>query len=266
MLKYFKALWYFVTGRFAAATAALRENQYVMAATYDKAIEKTGSRFTTIRTAVSNLITIETNRKTEIKEIGKEVDLLTKVKQGAQIAMQKRLDALKKEGKTKEQILADVEFLKHQAAYTDASSTLDEKLARMADKEKDLAQRQREIAAYKVELQGIQRKTEALKEEKEEALADVAVAQESQAVNDMLLGMSQDDTDKELAEARKARQRAVARSTVTAELAGNDAKAATNEYLSYAQASSSNKELDNLLNWGDTASEKKDLDPAKLPE
>lgn len=265
MWKYLKALWFMVTGRFKAAAEALQENKHVMAASYDNAIAKTGDRFTTVKNAVAELIRVENDRKAEIKNIGTSVTQLNGVKQGAQIAMQKRLDLLKGQGKTKEQILNDPEFIRHKAAFDDASSTLQEKLDRMAEKEADLATRQKQIAQYKAELQRMQRANEALREEKNEALADVAIAQQSEAINAVIAGISTDTTDQDLAAAREARKRAQARATVTAELAGNDARVAESEYLKYASAAKSNTELDGLLNWGDEEG-KKDLDPAKLPE
>lgn len=265
MWKYFKALWYCVTGRFKAAAEALQENKYVMTASYDNAIEKTGERFNTVKNAVAELIRIENERKGEIKNLGESVKSLTGVKTGAQIAMQKRIDLLKGQGKSKDEILNDPEFIRHKAAFDDASSTLQEKLDRMGEKEADLAGRQKQIAQYKAELQRMQRSNAALKEEKQEALADVAIAQQSEAINSVLAGISNDTTDQDLAAAREARKRAQARAQVTAELAGNDARVAEGEYLKYAQSAQSNSELDKLLNWGDEDT-KKDLDPAKLPE
>ncbi|MGD9714854.1 MAG: hypothetical protein AB7V46_22755 [Thermomicrobiales bacterium] len=266
MWKYFKALWYCVTGRFKAAAEALNENKYVMSATYDNAIDKNQQRFETVKGAVAELIRIESDRTTEIKQLGEQVDRLTKVKQGAQAAMQKRIDALKGEGKSKEQILADGEFIRHKGAFDDASSTLQEKLDRMAEKEADLKERQKQIAQFKSELQRMQRANQALKEEKHEALADVAIAQQAEAIDGVLAGISSDSSDKDLQAAREARKRAQARAKVTSELAGNDAKLAENEYLSYATQTASTKELDGLLDWGEDTSDKKELDPAKLPE
>lgn len=265
MFKYFRALWYAVTGRFSKAARALHENEYVMEAVYDQAIKKNENRFETVKNAVAELISIEKDLVSKIKGFGEQVTSLTKIKNGAQIAMQKRIDTLKASNKTKEEILGDVEFIKHKAAFDDASSTLTEKVAQMNDKETDLAGRRRSLATYKAELQKMQRASEALKGEKQEALADVAIAKQSEQINAVLAGITSDSSDKDLADARAARKRAVARSEVVAELAGNDAKAAESEYLQYANAAKSTAELDGLLNWGDEA-EKKDLEPAKLPE
>jgi chromosome segregation ATPase len=188
MFKYIKALWYAVTGRFSKAAAALQENQYVMTATYDAAIKKQEARFKTVKDAVAELVTIEDQRIREIKEIGVKVDKLTRVKTGAQVAMQNRINELRVSGFTKEQIEADADFIKHRAAFADASSTLGESVKRMEDKETDLKERQKQLATYKAELQQMQRNSRNLTEEKQEALADVAIAQQQEAINATLAG------------------------------------------------------------------------------
>lgn len=265
MFKYFKALWYCVTGRFSAAAAALQENKYVMAASYDNAIDKSNQRFETIKNAVAELIVIETQRSNEIVGLGKDIDNLTKIKTGAQIAMQKRLDVLKSQGLSKDQILADTDFVRHNAAFNSTSESLQRKLEAMADKEKDLAERKKGIAQYKAELQKMQRSSEQLREEKQEALADVAISQQIENINSVLGGISTDSGDQDLASAREARKRATARAKVVSELAGNDSRLADNEYAEYAQTATSTSELDKLLNWGDKE-EPKELGHAKLPE
>jgi chromosome segregation ATPase len=265
MFRYLRALWYCITGRFAEARKALQENKYVMTATYDRAIDKSKDRFETVKNAVAELINIEQTRVGEIKDIGSNLERLTKVKTGAQMAMQKRIDELKGQGKSKEEILADPTFIKHKGAYEDASSTLAESQKRYDEKEADLKERRKQIAVYKTELQGMQRSTQALEQEKNEAVADVAIAQQQEAINSTLAGLATDTTDKDLADAREARKRSQARAKITSELAGNDAKHAENEYLAFADQKAANTELDKLLNWGDEKP-KEELAPAKLPE
>lgn len=264
MWKYFKALWLAVTGRFSAAAAALSENKFVMTATYDAAIKKSDDRLKTVTGAVANLLTIEQDRLAQIKDLTVRSNTLTKVKTGAHAAMQKRLDALKAEGKSKEQIVSDAEFVRHKSNYDDANSRLTSVEAEIDEKEEDLKRRQKDIATYKAELQRMQRDTEKLKDEKHEALADVAIAKQAEEINSVLAGISSDTTDNDLKNAREARKHAVSRSKVVSELAGNDARKSEDEYLSLANETQSSKELDGLLNWGEET--KTDLDPAKLPE
>jgi len=265
MMRYFKALWYMITGRFTAAAEALQSNKFVMQATYDKSIEKGADRFITVKNAVAELMSIEQTRLQEIKELQAREEKLERVKTGSLAAMKRTQQELLKSGKSKEQILSDSEFVRHQAAYKDASSKLEEVAARCDEKEADLEERRAQIATYKAELQNMQRQQAALREEKSEAVADVAIAQQMDSINSVLSGISEDNTDKDLAAARAARKKAKAKAAITTELAGNDARLTENEYLDLAAGSEVDAELDGLLNWGEEKADSK-LDDAKLPE
>lgn len=267
MFRYFKALWYMITGRFAAAGEALQANKHVMSATYDASIKKGAERFNTVKNAVAELMAIEQTRLQEIKDLTVKAETKQKIQAGAKVAMQRRINTLRKEGKNKEECQMDAEFIKHSSAYKDASSTLSEVEARIDEKEVDLKERQTQVSKFKAELQGMQRAQRALKEEKSEAVADVAVAQQMEAVNSVLAGISEDSTDKDLMAAREARKKAKARASITAELTGNDAVIAENEYLAEAAGSVADSELDDLLDWGDNDDDKDNsLADAKLTE
>ncbi len=267
MLRYLKALFYMCTGRLEKARKALMENEHVMAATYDAAIAKTQNSFQTTRAAVAEMVSIEQAKMVQLKGLGEKTERLMLVKNGAQIAMQKRIDVLRSQGKSKDDIVKDAEFIKHQAAYNDASSTLAEVESSYTSVEKEVNERRAMLATYKAQLQKMQRADETLKTEKEEALADVAIARQSEAVDAQLAGLSLASIDKDLKDAREARNRAKARASVTSELAGNDAKIAEDEYVKFSSQTATANQLDGLLNWGDEKTEaKEDLQPAKLPE
>jgi hypothetical protein len=266
MFRYFRAMINWVKGWFGAGADSLAENQHVMGATYDAAIKKRDARFGIVKNAVAELLGIEQDRKVQLKELGARIEKLKTVKLGAQTAMQKRIDALKGT-KTKQEMLADPEFIKHKAAYDDASSTLTEVQERFDEKDADLKTKQKKIAEYKAELQGMQRANEALREEKQEAIADVGIAKQDEAINSLLNGIPQDTADADLQKAREARKRVVNRAAVTSEIAGNDAKHAENEYLAMAAQAQSTNELDKLLDFGDGPEKTEDAAaPAKLPE
>jgi DNA-directed RNA polymerase specialized sigma24 family protein len=265
MFRLLRAMVGWVKGWFGSQSDAMNENVHVMSATYDAAIKNREARFKTVRDAVANLIGVEQERTRQVKELGDRIATQTKIKNGAQVAMQKRLDGLKAMGKSKEDVLADGEFIKHKKAFEDASQTLAETKGRFDEKDADLTKTKREIATYKAELQSMQRANEELKSEKHEAVADVGIAKQKEAIAATIAGIPQDTADSDLDKAREARRRVVNRADLTSELAGTDAKKDENEYLNYAAQGEANKELDALLDWGD---EKKTeaLDPAKVPE
>ena len=265
MFRYFRALWLLVTGRFSAAAEALQSNKHVMTATYDRSLDRAAGRFQTVRDAVAKLMSIEQTRLTEIKTLGEKAETLGKVMNGAKVAMQRRINELKAQGKSKEEIQEDGDFLRHSAAYKDAVSSLNLTEEQIATKEADLEERRDMIDKYKIELQSMQRNQQALKEEKQEALADVTIAKEQQAISDVLNGIAADSTDKDLEAAREARKTAKAKAKIGAELSGNEARHAENEYLDLAFGSEADKELDALLDWGDQDTDSPRQD-AQIPE
>jgi hypothetical protein len=149
-----------------SASDSLAENKHVMAATYDNAIAKRSSGSRSVKNAVAELLGIEQDRTGQLKELGERIAKLNTIKTGAQAAMQRRIDALRKEGKSKDEILVDGEFVKHKHAFDDASSTLTEVQARFDEKDADLKSKKKKIAEFKAELQGMQRANERLREEK----------------------------------------------------------------------------------------------------
>ncbi len=266
MWKYFKALMYVVTGRFSAAADALRSNKYVMGATYDKAIDTSADRFNTVKSAVATLMAQEQTRVQEIKTLQAKEKRLGGIKTGSLAAMKRVQQELLNAGKSKEEIVQNGDFVQHQAAYKDASSSLEEVSARCDEKESDLVDRQAQIATYKAELQRMQRQHQNLKEEKSEAIADVEIAKQMASVNDLLTGIAESSVDKDLAATREARKREVAKSKISSELAGNDARHAENEYLQLAAGSEVDAELDGLLNWDGDAEKAAPMGDARLPE
>jgi uncharacterized protein YlxW (UPF0749 family) len=264
MFRYLRALGYMVTGRFSEAWRTLQSNKYVMQATYDKSIEKTKSRRKTVEEGIAELIVIVNERTSEIKQLQGKVDLLTKSKNGAKIAMQKRIDELKSAGKTRAEIEQDGLFQDHERAHKDATGELTKATADLQSKEADRVARQKEVDNYKIELKTMQRTVRSLEDEKRTVVTDVAIAQQRIAANKVLAGAAEDETDKDLEGVREAHKRTMAQLQVSSELTANDANVADNKYLQYAEEAEADKELDDL-NWGDEEANK-DMTPAKLPE
>ena len=267
MFRWIRAIMYKIAGWFGGKTDKLYEDASVQAATYDAAIDTSRQRFETVRNAVAELMRIEQTRVVEIKDLSSREEKLGKVMTGAQAAMQRRLNQLKNEGKNKEDILRDPEFIKHEGAYKDAKSTLSEIQSRVSEKEADLKERRTQIGIYEKELQNMQRAVKKLSEEKSETLADTAIAKQSEAIQGVLAGITGDTTDQDLDKVRGARDRAKSRATLTGRLVGADAAHAESEYLELANQTAVDKDLDTILDWGDEESPAAEpLKDAQLPE
>jgi phage shock protein A len=265
MGRYFRALWYLVTGRFKKAADALSENKYVMEATYDRSIEKNTGRIQTVKTNVASLIRLNEENKEKLGAKMKAQEHQAKVKAGALQMAKDRAAALQAQGKTPDQIKADAEYIKCQAGYAAADKEWKRLDGEIDEIEAKIAEREGQINQYKVELQNMQRNIDNLKEEKHEAIADVAVAQQERDIADALNGLSSDTTDQDLQAVREARKRVKAEAKVSKELAGTNARNVDNEFANYAEKAGANDEFASLIGLEQKAAPTPDA-PSKLPE
>lgn len=263
--RYFRALGYLITGRIDAARMALNANPNVIRATYDQIIREKKSRVQQYIDAVSGMITQEEKKKEELKRLSEEVVKLKKLRDGA-AAMARKV--VERHGGNADAVRTDADYLKAQAAYKDFSSTLEEKEARCAALEEDIKTIGRTIAGHKTQLQSLQRELESIKQEQQEAVAEMITAKEEKQLADMIAGISEDRTSQELQEMRDLRTKARAAARVSREMAGTETKQAEAEFLEYATQTAADNEFDRLIGLtkdeGDAA--KAPAERSKLPE
>lgn len=266
MFRLFRAFFSFFSGWFGAKADALNENPHVMAATYDAAIKNDADRYQRTKAAVANMIGNLERKRQNLITVTKDAEHLDKVKTGAAAKAKSVADQMKAQGKTLEEIKANPDYIKCLSAFNDASSTLKAKEERIAELDKDIAADEKALATYKAELQSMQRNQQKLQDEKSEAIADVQIANQREEVADMLAGISNSSSNKDLEAARNARRNAKARATISSELAGNDARASEAEFLEFAKTSEASSEFDALIGLEDNKVGETVLDPAKLAE
>lgn len=240
----FRAFGYLITGKFDKARMALMQNPNVMQANYDEVIRDKVGRLGTYKSAVAGLISQQEAKTDTLKALTNDVQKQEQLKAGAAA---KAKGIVAKHGGNAEAIKNDPEYMKCQAAYRDFSSTLEEKQKRITDIETDLHRLGISIQTHKNSITGLLREVDALKAEKHEAVAEVISAKEEKEIADMLSGISEDKSAKELQELREVRRLARADARVSREVAGVTAKQAEDEFLNYAQVSVVDNEFDKLI-------------------
>ena len=210
--RYFRALGYLITGRIDAARRTLSENPNVVRATYDHVIEEKKSRIQQYKDAVAGMIAQEEKKSAELKRQSEEVARLQKLMEGA-AAMARKV--VERHNGNAEAVKTDPEYLKCQAAFKDFSSTLAEKEARCAELEEDIKTLQNSVNGHKTQLQSLLRDLERISQEKHETVADLITAREERELSDMIAGISEDRTSRELEELRDMRQKARAEARVS---------------------------------------------------
>ena len=264
IFRYVRAIGYFVTGNIDEARKTLNQSPYVVQATFDHIIEDKSKRIQQYKQAVAGLIAQEEKKKAELKRQSEEVSRLQQLRDGA-AAMARKL--VERHSGNVDAIKADPEYAKCQAAFADFSSTLKEKESRCAELESDIAEIEKTVAGHKVQLQSLMRDLEKVKQEKHATVADMITSREEREISDMISGISEDRTSKELQEMRDMRQQTKASAKISREMAGLDTKRSEEEFLKYASENRANDEFDALIGLG-KQSETPTNEPtrSKIPE
>ncbi|MEL7058760.1 MAG: hypothetical protein AAGN46_01915 [Acidobacteriota bacterium] len=265
--RWIKALGYLVTGQLDAARRVLDTNPHVVRAKYDEVIRDKTARIHQYKQAVARIIAQEQKKLATVRQLGEEIGRLEKLRAGALAKAKQTTEALKREGKTIEQIKADEDYKRTLGAYNDFSSTLAEKQERIAEIETDIEQYRETIGDHKVQLESLRRELEKVKSESSETVADMIAAKQEKEIADALSGIAADGTEKELERLRDLRQEVKAEAQVSRELAGTDTKRQEAEFLEYARTSEAQSEFDDLIGLSESAStEPADRDRTALPE
>lgn len=253
--RFFRAVGYFFTGKVDATTKDISKNPHAVHATYARILEEKRKRIHQYKEAVAGLIAQEEKKMASVRTLTSDVTRLQSLKLGAQAKAKKIVVGLKAKGLSSEQIKLDAEYQKCLSAYHDFTSTLIEKSARIDELEGDLANYAEGIGSHKVQLQSLKRELEKLKDEQKEAVAEVITATEEKEISDMISGISEDRTSKELETMRELRAEMRAEARISRELSGTDAARTEAEFLEYARTTASADEFDVLIGLAGDADE-----------
>lgn len=242
--RYIRALLYLITGRVDDARKTLLQNPNVIQANYDEVIREKTTRLSTYKKAVSGLISQQEAKMEKLKSASTDIQKYEQLKAGAAA---KAKTVVATHGGNPEVIKTDAEYLKCQAAYRDFSSTLEEKQKMIAELEVDVKNLGVSIQTHKNSITNLLRELDRLKAEKHEAVADIISAKEEAEIADMLSGISEDRSAKELQDLREVRRQAKANARVSREVAGVTAKQSEDEFLNYATVSVVDNEFDKMI-------------------
>lgn len=245
--RWFKAVWYKITGQIDQARRGLDTDPHVMRAKFDDIIKGKVNQIHTYKQAVATLIAQQEKKMAKVKSLTEAVQKLENLKAGALAMAKQAVAKLQGEGKTKEELHADPDYKKCLTAYNDFAATLTEKQDHIKDLENDIGEYDGSIANHKINLQQLQRDIEKLKSEAADAVADVITSKEETELADMINGISKDGMAKELQNMRDLRHEMRAEARVSREMAGTDSKAQEAQFLEYARSNTATDEFDSLL-------------------
>ena len=257
--RWFKAAGYFLSGNIDASRRTLDTNPHVMAARYDDVVRDKTSRFHQYKQAVAALIAQQEAKIHSARTLAEEIKRLETLKTGALAKAKKKVEELKALAVPQEEIRNNDEYMKCLSAYNDFTSTLTEKTQRIEELERDIDEYAERINEHKLQMRGLKREIEDIREESKEAVADVISAKEEKEIADALAGLSQDGSDADLQDLRKLRTEMKAEARISKELAGGNTASMEEEFLAYARESGNSDEFDALIGLAESAEAKSSM-------
>ena len=245
--RFFKAIWYTLTGKAHESADRMMENPEAVRGAYEDIINDKKGNIQRYKQAIGQLIALVEQKKTAVKNFTDEIDRLEELKTGAIAKAQQTAAALQGEGLAPEEVKQHAEYTRCVTAYQDFNSNLQEKTGRITELENEIEGAQADIQSHKLQITSLHRDLDKIKSEQSEAVADLITAREQEEIADMLSGISMDGTAAELTRMREIREKAKARSKVAQELAGTDSKSDEEEFLTAARSSAASDEFDALI-------------------
>ena len=245
--RFFKAIWYTLTGRAHESADRMMENPEAVRGAYEDIINDKKGNIQRYKQAIGQLIALVEQKKTAVKNLTDEIDRLEELKAGAIAKAQQTAAQLQGTGLSQEEIKVHAEYTRCVTAYQDFNSNLTEKSGRITELENEIEGAQADIESHKLQITNLHRDLDKIKSEQSEAVADLITAREQEEISDMLSGISMDGTSAELTRMREIREKAKARSKVAQELAGTDSKSDEEEFLTAARSANASDEFDALI-------------------
>ena len=196
------------------AVRRLMENPEAVRGAYEDIIRDKQGHIQRYKSAIGQLIALVEQKKNSLKGLTNDIDKLEQMKADAIAKSEEVAANLRKLGTTDEEIEQHPEYTRCITSYNDFQSTLEEKNARVAKLEQDIERAQHDIESHKLQITGLHRDLGRIKTEQSEAVADIITAREQKDIDNMLSGISMDDTSAELARIQEIREKAMERSKV----------------------------------------------------
>jgi len=207
----------------------------VLRARYDEVIDSSTTQIQALQSAVGRKMGIASQKEGKIKDLEDKIERLRKLCAAAKKKSDGIIEDMIASGKTREDAIAAAkrkpavkELL---TAYKDYSTTLKAREEELVGQKQDYSRTVEEIEAHKRQLSQLKRKLEETREKAVSAEANILSAQESKKIDDMISGISTDESAKTLKTLEDIEREALAQAQISKEMAGTDAKLKEEELL-----------------------------------
>ncbi len=222
--RFFKALWYTITGRAHKQGNKLFENPEALRGAYEDIIREKQENIQRYKRAIEQLIAFVDQKKKSLKSIIEDIDRFEQMKADAITEVENTSTQLKKAGKSDEEIEQHPDYLRSVISYKDFHATLEEKNAHVAELERDIEREVKDIESHQLQITIFHRDLEKIKTQQTEAIAALITARQQEEIADMLSGISPVDSSEQLTRMQKIREKEIKKLKVLYEQTQADAE------------------------------------------
>lgn len=198
-------------------------------AAFRKARQDWTRQYHDVRDAVSQLMMVMEQRRSEIKSLEKERDELETKKRGA----------VEKFRQTKEE--------KYQTLFQDYHTRLGEVVARLEELNRETADMEGQVERHKGRLVEMQKRIQDLDKQEAAAIADIVSSQQIIELNDRMSKLGTSLHDENLNAIERTRQKVRAKAKLSEELAGTDREELDREVMAAATSNDAMEEFNQLV-------------------
>lgn len=198
--RFFKAIWYKLTGRTHDQIDRLLENPEIVRDAYEVIMRYKQRNIQRYKKAIGILLALVEQKKNSLEHLAVDINELKKIKVDA-IAKTKTIAAeLQKAETLDEEIEQHPDYVRCVTVSNDLDSTLEKKNAYMAKLKREIERAQEDIESHKLQITALHRDLDNIATELSEVVADYSTERTQEEIADLLSGTGIDSTSAELTE------------------------------------------------------------------
>lgn len=198
--RFFKGIWYKLTGQTHDQIDRLIENPEVVRDAYEVIIRYKQRNIQRYKKAIGMLLALVRQKEKSLEHLAANINELQKTKAAA-IAKTKTIAAeLQKAETPDEEIEQHPDYVRCVTASNALDAILEKKNARVAKLNREIERAQEDIESHKLQLTALHRDLDNIETEISEVVADHITERMQEEIVDLLAGIGIDDTSAELTE------------------------------------------------------------------
>lgn len=196
--RFFKGIWYKLTGQTHDQIDRLMENPKTVRNAYEVIIRYKRGNIQRYKQAIGMLLGLVREKENSLEHLAANITELKKMKVAAIAKMETIAAELQKAETPDEEVEQHPDYVRCVTASNALDSTLEKKNARVAKLKREVERAQADIESHKLQLTTLHRDLDNMATELSEVVADYSTKRQREEIADLLSGIGIDSTSAEL--------------------------------------------------------------------